>query len=160
MSTTEDSSSPATYQLDTTPRSVRATFRIYHPELDPADLTSRFDINPSVSWKRNDDEYGWRKRPGHKAPSGGWLLSSRQAVKDNNALAHIDYLLDQLSGRAGLIKQLQMEGYMIDLVIGWHAASWNTTPTLTPEIMRRLANYRLPIWFDVYLYEGEGDPEA
>ncbi|MBU6450613.1 MAG: DUF4279 domain-containing protein [Cyanobacteria bacterium REEB67] len=160
MSTTEDAPNQFTYQPDTTPTSIRATFRVYHPELDPNGLSERFDLKPSVAWRRNDDEYGWRKRPGHKAPSGGWLLSSRLAVKSNDAIGHVDWLLDQLSGRAGLIKQLQGEGYMIDVVVGWHAASWNTTPALTPTIMRRLANFNLPIWFDVYLYEGEGDPEA
>jgi len=160
MSTTEESSSQPTYQLVTTPERVRATFRVYHPDLDPTGLTERFDVQPSVAWRRNDDQYGWRKRPGHKAPSGGWLLSSRLAIKSNDAIAHVDWLLDQLAGRGGLIKQLQQEGYMVDVVVGWHASSWNTTPALTPSIMRRLANFNLPIWFDVYLYDGEGDPEA
>jgi hypothetical protein len=160
MSTSEESSSQATYQLITTPERVRATFRVYHPDLDPEQLTARFDVKPSVAWKRNDDKYGWRKRPGHRAPSGGWLLSSRSAIKTNDAISHIDWILDELAGRAGLVKELQREGYMIDVVVGWHAASWNTTPALTPGLMRRLANFNLPVWFDVYLYDGEGEPDA
>ena len=160
MSTTEDSESQAPYQLITTPERVRATFRVYHPDLDPEQLTERFDVKPSVAWRRNDDQYGWRKRPGKRAPSGGWLLSSRVAIKTNDAISHIDRLLDELAGRAGLIKELQREGYMIDVVVGWHASSWNTTPALTPGVMRRLANFNLPVWFDVYLYDGEGDPDA
>ena len=160
MSTSDDGANQATVQPVTSPTSIRATFRVYHPELDPGALSDRFDLAPTVSWRKDDDEYGWRKRPGHRAPSGGWLLSTRQAVKSNDAIGHIDWLLDQLSGRAGLIKQLQNEGYMIDVVVGWHAASWNTTPALTPSIMRRLANYNLPVWFDVYLYDGEGHADS
>ena len=160
MSTTEESSSQPNYQPITTPERVRATFRVYHPDLDPASLTSRFEVEPSVAWKRNDDQYGWRKRPGHRAPSGAWLLSSRAAIKTNDAISHLEWLLDQLAGSVGLIKELQRQGYMIDMVVGWHAASWNTTPALTPAVMRRLANFNLPVWFDVYLYDGEGDPDA
>ena len=45
--------------------------------------------------------------------------------------------------------------FMIDVVVGWHATSWNTTPALSPDLMRRLAKLNLPIWFDVYLFGSE-----
>lgn len=141
--------------VDTQPERVRATLRIYHPELNPEQITSLLEISPSVSWRKGDDAYGWTKKPGKKAPSGGWLLSSRQKVKSNNAIAHLEWLMDQLLGSGTVLKQLQDQGFMVDVVVGWHATSWNTTPALTPDIMRRLANQRLPIWFDVYLYDDE-----
>jgi len=141
--------------IDTNPERVRATLRIYHPELNPEEITRLMQVKPTMSWTKGDDAYGWTKRPGKKAPSGGWLLSSRQKVKSNNAIAHLDWLLDQLTGSASVLKRLQEQGFIVDVVVGWHATSWNTTPALTPEIMRRLANNHLPIWFDVYLYDEE-----
>ncbi len=142
-------------QLNTEPERVRATLRIYHPELNPDEITALLGLSPSVAWTRGQEAYGWTKKPGNKAPSGGWLLSSRQKVKSNNAIAHLDWLLDQLAGTGSSLKALQDKGFMVDVVVGWHASSWNTTPALTPEVMRRLANKRLPIWFDVYLYDEE-----
>lgn len=144
-----------TLERATGPERVRATFRIYHPDLDPEQLTELLEIAPSMAWRSGEDSYGWRKRPGHKAPSGGWLLSSRTVIRGNDALAHIDWLLDQLAGQASHIKELQNKGFMIDVVVGWHATSWNTTPALTPDIMRRLGKLSLPIWFDVYLFGSE-----
>ncbi len=144
-----------TLERATGPERVRATFRVYHPGLEPDQITELLEITPSVAWRCGDDEYGWRKRLGHKAPSGGWLLSSRTVIRGNNAMAHIDWLLDQLTGKAGTIKDLQDHGFMVDVVVGWHASSWNTTPALTPEIMRRLGKLSLPIWFDVYLFGSE-----
>ena len=76
-------------------------------------------------------------------------------MRGNNASAHIDWLLDQLAGKANMIKDLQNRGFMIDVVVGWHATSWNTTPALSPDLMRRLAKLNLPIWFDVYLFGSE-----
>ncbi len=144
-----------TLERATGPERVRATFRVYHPDLEPEKITELLEISPSVAWRCGDDAYGWRKRPGHKAPSGGWLLSSRTVIRGNNAITHIDWLLDQLIGKAGTIKELQDKGFMIDVVVGWHASSWNTTPALTPDIMRRLGKLSLPIWFDVYLFGSE-----
>lgn len=137
------------------PERVRATLRIYHPDLDPSQITQLLEITPSISWRSGEDAYGWRKRPGHKAPSGGWLLSSRTVVKGNKALDHIDWLLDQIAGKVGTIHHLQSQGFMMDVVVGWHATSWNTTPALTPEIMRRLSRIGLPLWFDIYLFGSE-----
>ncbi len=144
-------------QVPTQPERVRATLRIYHPELDPAAISSLLGIKASVSWKKGDEAYGWSKKAGNKAPSGGWLLSSRQKVKSNNAILHLDWLMDQITGTSTYLKTLQDQGYIVDVVVGWHSSTWNTTPALTPEIMRRLANHRLPIWFDVYLYDDEAD---
>ena len=135
------------------PERVRATLRIYHPELEPAEITSLLNIQPSIAWKKGDEAYGWSKKAGSLAPSGGWLLSSRQKVKSNNALRHLEWLLDQITGTSTNLKALQDQGFIVDVVVGWHSSTWNTTPALTPEIMRRLANHRLPIWFDVYLYD-------
>jgi hypothetical protein len=144
-----------TLERATGPERVRATFRIYHPDLEPEQLTELLEITPSIAWRSGEDAYGWRKRPGFKAPSGGWLLSSRTVMRGNNASSHIDWLLDQLAGKANMIKDLQNRGFMIDVVVGWHATSWNTTPALSPDLMRRLAKLNLPIWFDVYLFGSE-----
>lgn len=82
-------------------------------------------------------------------------MSSRTVVKSNNALAHIDWLLDQVASKVSTIRDMQSHGFLMDVVVGWHASSWNTTPALTPDIMRRLARIGLPIWFDIYLFGSE-----
>ncbi|MBK9769999.1 MAG: hypothetical protein IPP57_04080 [Candidatus Obscuribacter sp.] len=39
-------------QLNTEPERVRATLRIYHPELNPDEITALLGLSPSVAWTR------------------------------------------------------------------------------------------------------------
>lgn len=129
---------------------MRATLRIYHPDLAPDEITGLLQIEPTVAWSAGQDQYGFRKRPGHLAPSGGWLLSSRATVKNNVLQDHILHLLEQISGSHTILKALQQRGYMVDIVVSWHATNWNPTPAIFPALMRQLARFDLPVWFDIY----------
>ena len=139
-----------TNTTDTASQRMRATLRIYHPDLAPDEITDLLQLEPTVAWSSGQDEYGFRKRPGHLAPSGGWLLSSRATVKNNLLEDHILHLLEKISGSNTALKALQKRGYMVDMVVSWHATNWNPTPALSPALMRQLARFELPVWFDIY----------
>lgn len=139
----------------TSPERVRATLRIYHPDLAPEKIAEALRLSPTVAWKSGEEAYGFRKLPGHFAPSGGFLLSSRLEVKSNKPEAHINYILEQVSSSLTALKILQKQGFMIDLVVAWHTLSDHTRPQLSPAIMRKLGRLGIPIWFDIYVNEKE-----
>jgi hypothetical protein len=145
--------------FETQPQETYATLRVYHADLDPAVLSDLFQLTPTMAWKMGDNitvENGGKdsQTPSEiKAQTGGWLLSSKHAVQSQNAMKHIEWMMDQLGGHGNSIFKLQQAGFTLDLVIAWFSDSWNTCPALTPDLMLRVANLRLPLWFDVYLDE-------
>jgi len=139
--------------IETQPQETYATLRIYHAELKPADLTKLFEIKPTMSWKMGEQitvssENGDTK---YEAKTGGWLLSSKHSVRSTDAMKHIEWMVDNLANHGSTIYKLQKDGFTVDLVVAWFSNSWNTCPALTPELMTRVANLRIPLWFDVYL---------
>lgn len=145
--------------FETQPQETYATLRIYHADLDPALVSDLFELVPTKAWKMGDKvivENGGKdsRTPSEiEAQTGGWLLSSKHSVQSKNAMKHIEWMIDQLSGHGNSILKLQQAGFTLDLVIAWFSDSWNTCPALTPDLMLQVANLRLPLWFDVYLDE-------
>ncbi|CAN5601713.1 hypothetical protein BH11CYA1_BH11CYA1_28780 [soil metagenome] len=143
--------------FETQPQETYATLRIYHAQLEPEQLTALFEIKPTMAWKMGDQIAVADSEKHNNAPSsvdaqtGGWLLSSKHSVRSTDAMKHIDWVANQLANHGSSIHKLQQAGYTVDLVVAWFSDSWNTGPALTPELMLRLANLRIPLWFDVYL---------
>lgn len=137
--------------FETAAQETYVTLRIYHPQLEPSQLSTVFESAPSLAWRRDEELLIEQDGSKRKAQTGGWLLSSKKAVRSSNVKDHISWLLDKLAGHGGTINRLQKAGYTTDVVVAWFSDSWNTCPALTPQHMLSLANLRLPIWFDVYL---------
>lgn len=139
--------------METQPQETYATLRIYHAELQPALLTDLFERVPTMSWKMGE-EITVKNGNGdtkYEAKTGGWLLSSKHSVRSTDAMKHIEWMVDNLANHGNTIYKLQKDGFTVDLVVAWFSNSWNTCPALTPELMTRVANLRIPLWFDVYL---------
>lgn len=143
--------------FETQPQETYATLRIYHAQLEPDKLTALFEIKPTMAWKMGEkitiaDSEKYSNTPGAiDAQTGGWLLSSKYSIRSTDAMKHIEWMADQLANHGNSIYKLQQAGFTVDLVVAWFSDSWNTCPALTPELMMRLANLRIPLWFDVYL---------
>lgn len=139
--------------FETTAQETYVTLRVYHPQLDPEQLNGIFECRPSHSWRINEELVVAEDGSTRKATTGGWLLSSKHAVRSLDVKDHLAWLIKQLTGHGGTINRLQKAGYTTDVVVAWFSDSWNTCPALTPQHMQDLANLRLPLWFDVYLNE-------
>ncbi len=139
--------------FETQPQETYATLRIYHAELEPASMTGLFEVKPTKAWKMGEEitveNHG--SSAIFEAKTGGWLLSSKHAIRSTDAMKHIEWMMDTLANHGNTISKLQKDGYTVDLVVAWFSNSWNTCPALTPELMTRVANLRIPLWFDVYL---------
>lgn len=131
---------------------VRASFRLFHEELDPERVTDAFGAIPTISHRKGDQRTGKSGRIYSPYREGGWILSSKDKVRSCDANDHILWILDQLAHCTTALHRYQQEGYNADIACFWLALSDNTFPILNAETIRRLARYRLKCWFDVYLF--------
>ena len=134
------------------PEDTRASLCIYKDDLNPETISELLDLTPTASQakggvKVNKTESNDNKE---KASVGGWFLSSHDSVRSLNVEHHIQWLVEQISNRHSVVHDLQEKGYKTEIWVYWLASCSNASPTLTPELMRRLANLRIPIIFDIY----------
>ena len=123
-----------------------ATLRIYLPAQDNPDLISdELGIKPSKIQKKGEIHKG-RKR---KWPTA-WFLSTRDQVESKDVRRHIEWLLDQLTSKEGILKNYQSAGYEMDIFCYWVSAQGHGGPMLSPNQMNRLAKCGLGISFDIY----------
>lgn len=122
-----------------------ATLRIYGDQIDPHELSKRLRLEPSKS-QRKGESTGLKVI----APVGGWFLSSQGHVESRDVQRHIVWILDQLVDREPILRELQEQGFEIDVSCFWASAHGHGGPELSHEIMHRLSSLRLRIGFDVY----------
>lgn len=132
---------------------THSTLRIYHEDRSPSEVTSRLKIEPSDQMMKSRK----RSEKSKQLTFNGWFLESRNVVDSLDSRRHIDWILDQLSGRRNQIRTMLQEGFKIDILSFWVSKSGNGGPTLSPFQMERLADLQIEIWWDVYF---SGDDNA
>ncbi|MGI8906353.1 MAG: DUF4279 domain-containing protein [Candidatus Sumerlaeaceae bacterium] len=125
-------------------RSTYATLRLYPGNLSPEEVTQALDLEPdSIQIKG-------RTVNGRKVKLNGWFLCSERHVQSRDSRRHISWLLDLLEPRKAAFQLLEERGCGGDIACMWDSKYGHGGPTLDPDIMRRLADLNLEIWFDVY----------
>jgi hypothetical protein len=127
-----------------------ATLRLYHPEARPEVATSALGVEPTEV-QHVGDTYESSNRIRTKKLNG-WFLSSEAAVSSFDISKHIDYILSSLSGKEPVLTRLKAEGWRADIACMWDSAYGHGGPTLAPEMLRRLANLGVELWFDIYFH--------
>ena len=130
-----------------------ATLRVYHDTADPQSVTAVLGITPTRSWRRGES-HGATRVATH--PTSAWCLCSEGAVASQDSLRHIEWLLAAIEPRHSGLRELRQQGHRTDISCYWLSESGHGGPTLTPDIMRQLAELELPVWFDVY-FKGTDD---
>ena len=133
-----------------------ATFRVYHDSADPQAITTILGIAPTRSW-RQGDSHGTKRVA--IFPCSGWLLSSEHAVTSHDSLRHLEWLLVSIEQHRAELHALREQGHRMDISCYWLSESGHGGPMLTPEIMRRLGDLAIPVWFDVY-FTGKNETDA
>ena len=122
-----------------------ATLRIYGDQLEPDEISRRLGIMPSKSQTK-----GQPGQAGGLAPVGGWFLTSKGQIESRDVQRHIVWILDQISEREPVLKEIQGQGFEMDVFCYWASAHGHGGPELSHNIMQRLSSLRLKIGFDVY----------
>lgn len=126
-----------------------ATLRIFHDTSEPQAVTAILGLNPTQSFKRGDTHGHGERVATYRI--NAWLLSSECSLSSHDSLRHIEWLLAAIEPRRSALRELQRLGHRIDISCYWLSESGHGGPTLTPDIMRRLSELELAVWFDVYL---------
>ena len=125
--------------------STFVSFRVMSEALSPESVTALLSVQPTRTQVR-----GELPAPGSKHPFkyGGWFLKSSGHVQSRDSRRHVDWLLEQLTGKAGAIAELKMQRHLVDLCIYWESAGQGG-PTLGPSHMVQLGELGIELWFDI-----------
>jgi hypothetical protein len=127
-----------------------ATLRLYHSEARPEAVSSALGIEPSDVQHAGDTYQGSGRIRTKKL--SGWFLSSEADVSSFDLSKHIQYILGRLSGKEQIIARLIGEGWRADIACMWDSAYGHGGQTLPPDLLRRLGEVGVEVWFDVYFH--------
>lgn len=126
------------------------TLRLYHDAADPALVTATLDITPTES--QHVGESYERRGVTRTYPLSGWFLSSQDRLESYDTAKHLDWLLQQLQPRRQALDSLRSQGWRMDISCLWDSHSGHGGPTLSPDLLSRLAAVGIELWFDVYFH--------
>ena len=135
-----------------------ATLRIYHDDLDLKQISRLLNLTPTEAHRKGDTQRG--RRTGHITTLriGSWLLRSDGAIDSRDSRRHVDWILDQLEGKAAIFETLRRQGCRTEIGCFWVSACGHGGPTLSPHQSRRLAELGLEFSYDIY-FAGSDDDE-
>lgn len=124
------------------------SLRLFGPALDPADLTQRLGCTPSAAAKKGD-QITKPNGTTRIVKRGSWRLSDGES--DDILLEEkIEFLLQKLTDDLGVWHEITKDLEVADLFCGLFIDHWNEGFTLSPSIIRKIADRGLKINFDIY----------
>jgi hypothetical protein len=129
----------------------RISLRVWHPSLDPDQITASFGINPNRSWRAGEARetpkatslVGINKTTYWTAEidSGSWPdRTLRDVVKD---------VLDEVHRQKSFFRQLRLEGGSVELFIGWFFEG-QSGDVLSHDVLALAGDLQIDLSFDVY----------
>jgi hypothetical protein len=83
------------------------------------------------------------------APTGRWILETRGHVSSTETERHVKWLLERLDTTG--LAPISIPGVSrSNICCFWVSATGNGGPQFSPEILGRLAKYRLTLGLDIY----------
>lgn len=138
---------PLTYDDEyPTCKAIYVTLRILKDDLVVEDVTGRLGISPSESQTKSQEASHQRT-----VEIGGWFLCSKGIVDSKDTRRHLDWLIEQLMPKQKELREMQTEGFVMDVPCYWLSSFRQGGPTLSPSTMKSLGELGLELWFDVYL---------
>lgn len=125
------------------------TLAIYHPELEPDEVSARLGVAPTKSHRRGDS-----RRPGSPPlPTGGWSLR-REALPPSLPSDAVVELLANLPRDAGFWDALRSD-YNVQIRVAVHTDGWNRGFSLSHTAIARIAATGVEVDLDLYFYGSE-----
>lgn len=123
-----------------------STVLIIRDDLDPDAVTERLQVTPTDTLRKGQSLIGRR----YKATIGSWQFSSKYGVESRDVRRHIVWLLDAIEGKEAAFQKLRGEGCETVMSCYWVTAQGHGGPMLDPRLMRRLSDFGMELWFDIY----------
>lgn len=126
--------------------STSAWLRVISETLRPEQATALLGVQPTRIQVRGELPGLTSKIP---CKYGGWFLESSGHIVSRDSRRHIDWLLQQLLGKARAIAELKAQGHIVDACVYWESAGQGG-PTLGATQMAQFGELGVELWFDVY----------
>jgi len=130
------------------------TFRIIHEALNPEEITGKFQLAPSDSWRKGEPKE-WK---GRAARTGMWVLSTENRVLSRDLRRHLDWIIEHVQDKSLVLDDLRTQGYHIDVFCHWVQLGGTGGPILSPRNMEGMSRLSLEISFEFWS-EPETDDE-
>ncbi len=135
-----------------------AELRIYHEDLDPSIISRRLGLTPTKAQKKGEIQNPYGRHP-RTAPISGWFLSSREVISSRDCRRHIDWLLEQLAGKAKFLQELRDDGCITDINVYWVSKSGQGGPMIWSSSLSLLADIGADLGFSIYFYGDDDQPQ-
>jgi len=125
-----------------------ASLRLYGDDLVPEEITRVLHLEATESAPKGRQTVSPTGRS-RTAPTGRWILESQIHIHSSDLEKHIEWLLDRLD-ETGLVPANIPGVSRADVFCYWMSATGHGGPELSPEVLGRLAKYRLTLGLDIY----------
>lgn len=122
-----------------------ASFSMIGDDLNPDDVSSILQVQPSDSFRRGD-----KKKNGSTWKHGFWSLESEGNVHSDDLSEHIEWLLDQIEHCQDYITGLSTSNISARIFCYWELKSGNGGPRFSPALLSRLVALDLTLDIDFY----------
>lgn len=118
-----------------------ATLSIYTKETLPEIVTTLLEITPSKIIVKGQTR---------KNCVNAWFLYSEKNVDSKDLRRHIDWLLEKIYPKKGLINILIEKGFRVEISCFWSSNQGHGGPILWPTQLQKIADLNLELNFDFY----------
>lgn len=125
---------------------VKASLRVFGPELDPERVSATLRCEPTRSWRRGDPH---PKVKGRTSEMGMWQVDSGLG-RDRPLVEHLRAILAATTEDLAAWKQLSSE-FECDLFLGGTVADLNSWIVLPHDVMKALGDRGVELVFDLYV---------
>lgn len=151
MATTSKRLTPYDDDYPTCERTA-AKLLIYTEEIEPDEISDRLGISPTRMVKKGAKSVNSLGRE-RTAPCSYWMLDSESSVESKDLRVHLDWILDQCTGREQALEELREVNRIRDVIsCVWWSAHGHGGPTLWPRQMEAMARLNLECGFDIYFF--------
>jgi len=129
----------------------RISLRLWHPSMDPMDMSAALDIQPHNCWRAGEPRVTHKGVPleGTNAESFWTGPAEKGSWPPTTLACGIEAALEQFSGRRQFLQQIRSEGGRGEFFIGWFFDGPGGD-LLPAALMAKAADLGIDLSFDVY----------
>lgn len=131
------------------PFKYRLSLRLFHPDIDPREVTAALRLTPLRSWKRGQQKttpVGTTLRGTY--PKSYWCARLEHPVGIDLS-DFLEMTLRKLTCRRKFFEKVRLTGGSVELYVGWFSPS-NSGQVLGWELLQGFANLRIDLALDIY----------
>jgi hypothetical protein len=125
------------------------SFRIWHPRIDPREITARLSLQPDVSWAEGDPRKTLKGTLlGGKREESYWSYKVTHGP-DTGLAECLETFTRSIEPYDQYLKEIRSGGGRIEYFIGWFSG-FNSGELLSHRLLSKLSALEIDLAFDIY----------